>query len=366
MIPQNYIEPDIDFIRKIGKQSGASFKECMQCGACTVVCNLSTQENPFPRKEMIWTAWGLKEKLIGNPNLWLCHQCGDCSSYCPRGVDPANVLSSLRQINYEYYANPSFLARALNKIIFLPIVILFPAIIISIILFLAGTMQIPDGDVNYSLFFPHLHLNISFSIFVLLVAFGMVLSIKKFWSDIKNSMPGVRSYSLLKSFFFVIMIIFRHKQFSKCDTHKYHYWAHMAVFWGFILLIMVTLVAIANVLFFEYPMSIMHPAKITGNIAGVLLVVGISIMAYQRLINKKGTGKSTYFDWIFLVSLLLLTISGTITQLARFGNWSSAYHIYFFHLVCVWMVVIYAPYTKFGHIIYRIAAMTYAKSVGRL
>ena len=44
MTPQNYIEPDIEFIRKVGKQSGASFKECMQCGACTVVCNLSSQE----------------------------------------------------------------------------------------------------------------------------------------------------------------------------------------------------------------------------------------------------------------------------------------------------------------------------------
>jgi quinone-modifying oxidoreductase subunit QmoC len=78
---------------------------------------------------------------------------------------------------------------------------------------------------------------------------------------------------------------------------------------------------------------------------------------YFHLFRKKTLGDSNYTDWSFLVFLLLLGISGLLTEWARFGNWSAAYVIYFIHLVLVWMVIIYAPYTKFGHVIYRLAVL---------
>ena len=61
----------------------------------------------------------------------------------------------------------------------------------------------------------------------------------------------------------------------------------------------------------------------------------------------------------------LLTLSGTLVELARFGNWGLAYHLYFFHLVAVWFVIMYLPFTKLGHIFYRTAALLYARSIGR-
>ena len=68
---------------------------------------------------------------------------------------------------------------------------------------------------------------------------------------------------------------------------------------------------------------------------------------------------------LLLIAIGLLTLSGTLVELARFGNWSCAYYLYFFHLVAVWFVIMYLPFTKLGHIFYRTTALFYARSIGR-
>ena len=90
------IIPDIEFKKTLKKMSGAPLNECMQCGTCSVVCSLAPENKPFPRKEMILAGWGLKDRLLTDADIWLCHQCGDCSTHCPRGVRPADILAAMR------------------------------------------------------------------------------------------------------------------------------------------------------------------------------------------------------------------------------------------------------------------------------
>lgn len=356
-----HIKPDTSFIRQVKALSQAPLKECMQCGSCSVVCKLAPDDRPFPRKEMIWACWGLKEKLLGNPDLWLCHQCGDCTTTCPRGVQPSTVLSALRQINYLEYSTPPLLARWLSRPAFLPVVIALPAGIILLILWLTGTLSIPQGLVDYSRFFPHAVLNGSFSVLLLLSLGSFAIGFTRFIRDVKRNLPGKPSGLKLKGLLRVVEEVVLHRQFTQCGTQQLRTIAHLLIFFGFIILLAVTLVAIVNVLFFEYPMTLWHPAKIAGNLAGMMLTAGILIQIFQRLFKKPQVGQSTYSDWSFLIFLLLLTFTGLLTEWARFGNWTTAYHIYFIHLVMVWMVVIYAPYTKFGHFVYRLAVLLLLK-----
>lgn len=360
------ISPDIKFKKEIKKSSGSSLNECIQCGTCSAVCSLALIDRPFPRKEMIWAAWGLKDKLITNPDLWLCYQCGDCSTYCPRGVKPADVLSSIRQITYKQYARPAFLGILLSKPIWLPLAVLIPVIIISSILLLAGTFTIPEGPVNYSKFFPHAWLNGSFSILTLLVYGTAIVGLVKFYRDIKSGFPGVKSQmSFYKSLWQIKNELFFHSKFGNCQSQKSRRIAHILVFYGFLLLLIVTLYAILAVVIHKYPLSITNPFKILGNLASVMLIIGLSIFILRRLFNKDAIGKSNYSDWLLLISIFLLTISGTVVQFARFLNWELAYHFYFFHLVSVWFVIIYLPYTKFAHMVYRIVALSFVNSIGR-
>ena len=360
------IEPDIKFKEQLIQSSKSELNKCMQCGECSVVCSLAPEDRPFPRKEMIWCGWGLKDKLMGNPDIWLCHQCGDCSTHCPRGVKPADVIASLRQQTYLHYARPKFLGKLLAKPAFLPIALLIPLVIILGIIYAAGTLHIPEGDVNYSKFFPHAWLNTSFTLLTFLVIGTTVIGLRKFWADMKYFVPDMKNkMSFFKSLTLTLKEILSHNRFGKCDSSRVRRWAHMLIFYGFILLLIVTAFAIVATLTHKYPLAITNPFKLLGNLAALMLTVGCAIMIFQRIFNKDKSGSSNYTDWIFLIILLVLTFTGIILEFARFNNWNIAYYLYTFHLVLVWFLIIYLPYTKFGHMLYRTLAMVFCKMAGR-
>src|SRR6056297_2058508 len=120
-------EPDLEFIDEVVRLGGGSLKKCFQCSTCSVVCPISPDNKPFPRKEMIAASWGLRDRLTHNLDIWLCHQCGDCSTYCPRGAKPGDVLSAIRAYTIIQYAIPKSLGKAVNDPKKLPLLIAVPA-----------------------------------------------------------------------------------------------------------------------------------------------------------------------------------------------------------------------------------------------
>ncbi|MBT9448257.1 MAG: heterodisulfide reductase, partial [Desulfobacterales bacterium] len=120
-VTKGTVQPDLDFIRMLKKSGGDTLKKCMQCANCSVACPLAPDSRPFPRKEMIWAQWGLKDKLISNPDVWLCHQCNDCSVQCPRGAKPGDVLAAIRNMAIGEFAFMKPLAKIVRDKAKLPV-----------------------------------------------------------------------------------------------------------------------------------------------------------------------------------------------------------------------------------------------------
>ena len=147
------MEVDPKFAREIMALGGKDLKKCMQCANCSVVCPLSPEDDPFPRKEMIWAQWGLKERLLKDPNVWLCYNCADCSAYCPRDAKPGQVLNAIRARVISEFAWPKFIGKILNQPWGFPIfVIIVPAIILGALIAWANpgifTGTLPSGVVE--------------------------------------------------------------------------------------------------------------------------------------------------------------------------------------------------------------------------
>jgi len=151
------VQPDLEFIKAMKEAGGDTLKQCYQCATCSVACPLSSDSQPFPRKQMILAQWGLKDKLISDPNVYLCHQCGDCTDACPRGARPGDVLGAIRACAYRALAWPTALANLCSSVKNLPVLIGIPAVTIFIMWLISGGMHIPSGEqfarVGYTQFF---------------------------------------------------------------------------------------------------------------------------------------------------------------------------------------------------------------------
>jgi Fe-S oxidoreductase len=97
------VEPDIELVKELAHFGADTFSKCYQCATCSVSCSLSPDENPFPRKEMLWAKWGLKERLLEDVDIWTCYYCGSCSTHCPRKAEPGETMMALRRYLTSQY-----------------------------------------------------------------------------------------------------------------------------------------------------------------------------------------------------------------------------------------------------------------------
>ena len=75
---------------------------------------------------------------------------------------------------------------------------------------------------------------------------------------------------------------------------------------------------------------------------------------------------STYFDWAFVLTLLGVVLTGFLSEFLHYARLEphrlAAYYV---HLVLVFGLLMYLPYSKFAHMIYRTTALVYVEYSGR-
>jgi quinone-modifying oxidoreductase subunit QmoC len=389
MSDQYLVEPNLEFINEVVGLGGDTLKKCFQCATCSVACPIAPENSPFPRKEMIAASWGLKDKLVGSADIWLCHECGDCTALCPRGAKPGDVLSAIRSYAITDYAAFKPLAKAVTDRKKLVMLTAIPAVWFAVMAFITMFM----GDTMSKIFhFFGLHwvhetdAAIAHAKFVSswLVDFTFVpvftasivlmgLSLKKMLQDMHNNAllegkTAVKTFDLkeyLKTIPAVITKIAKHTQFNECGENKARGTAHMMVLFGFIGCFIATALAAPTLylLGIAGPYSQLAPIKWFGNIGGIFIVMGSALMIKERLAKAE---MSAYKDWYLLGLVIGLGASGLLTQMARLADMAFiAYLLYYVHLILIFHLFAYLPYSKIAHAVYRVAGMTYAEYAKR-
>lgn len=380
------VEPDLQFIEYLKSAGGDTMKKCFQCATCSVVCPLSADKKPFPRKEMIWAQWGLKDKLIADPDILLCHQCGDCTAYCPRGAKPGDVLGAIRAYAYTHYGFPSGLARLCSSAKNLPVLIAIPAIIIGIVWFLSGGMHIPEGAIDFGKFFGEGHVGpltqtvalidlmflpaVAFSLYA---AFRGVAAMWKAMSASLGTRPAYRPSvgQFIQQFLLPVAIeTVQHKRFNECGTNVNRVKGHLPLLLAFIGLFIVTNYSFVAkdivgtfVPSLHGPIGQLNPVKILANVSAIALIVGVGILwSNRKQMEAEGKASPTFYDWFLIWEIMAVGVTGLGAELARLlGLGVPAYLLYYLHLIAVMMLFLYMPYTKFAHMVYRTAAMAFER-----
>ncbi|NOX81290.1 MAG: heterodisulfide reductase [Deltaproteobacteria bacterium] len=385
------VQPDLDFIKDIKSAGGDTLKKCFQCATCSVVCPLSSDDNPFPRREMVFAQWGLKEKLVGDPNIMLCHQCGDCTAYCPRGAKPGDVLGAIRAYAYKYFGWPAGLAKLASSGKNMPILIGIPAVIIFVVWLISGGMTIPSAAEfardGYGHFFGHwdfrwLAKNVFFIDLIILPTVALSIyaayrGVSAMWQKMAEGAgvgealyrPSVTQF--IKELLWPSVVeIVQHTRFKKCVANADRLKGHLPLLLSFLALLFVTVYSAFTQDFLGIfipsmhgPLSMWNPVKILANVAAVALIIGVGILWGNRSrMEMDGQSTHTFYDWFLIWMIMGVGVTGLAAELLRLiGVASVGYVVYYLHLISVMMLFLYMPYTKFAHLVYRTFAMAFER-----
>jgi quinone-modifying oxidoreductase subunit QmoC len=349
---------------------------------------------------MLWTQWGLKDRVLRDPGIWLCYQCNDCSANCPRGANPGDVLAAVRSLAVEHFSAPSFVSRLFSDPRGLPVVFGITTAIMLVLVAILQGFDYPEGEIEYARFISHTAIYI---VAPSLVAYAVVVAgvgLLRYWKQLQitphealvtapdaaapepepgASEPaeppdgpgamaaGASENSLGSSLASTGGEIALHSSFRQCKTDKPRLWGHLGVFYGTPFLLLATsLAAIYSFTGAEVQRPASDPAKILGNLGAILIFAGLVVFAFNRVRAHKGSwGLGSYTDWFLLGMIMLLVVTGAFLEVARYADAANvAYSLYLVHLIFVFVAFAYAPHGKFAHVFYRAAALAFAKSRG--
>lgn len=90
-------ESNKDFIAKLEELSEENPFACYQCGKCSAGCPFADEMDSLPNQVIRRIQLGDKS-VLESDTIWLCASCLSCKVTCPKGIDLASLMESLREI----------------------------------------------------------------------------------------------------------------------------------------------------------------------------------------------------------------------------------------------------------------------------
>ena len=277
----------------------------------------------FPRKSMRYLQLGLESRLQGNLEPWLCYYCGECSDECPREAEPGETMMSMRRwltarydftgISGLFYRSPEGGAAGHRP---------------------GGAADrawgSPSSDCPRAVwtsttdpgaFLPAAKVHVFDWIMagVLVVLLG-INCVRMWWFTLGGADKEVRvpPGEYLKQLFLVPLHFFTQKRYSQCDRKRP--WAvHLVLMLSYLTMLIL-------IMFFLHRMQHGPADRLGGPRASATRPpLGLVVTTIYALVGRVRRTETHYkhsheTDWIFLILLLVVALTGIAQHLLHRGG----------------------------------------------
>jgi ferredoxin len=355
-----------ELVDELAAYGAEDVQKCFNCGNCTATCSLAEEHENFPRRSMRALQLGREDKLKGSLEPWLCYYCGECSTMCPRGASPGETMMSLRRwltSRYDFTGISRVFYRR-------PRVEVISVIIVALLVGLGFTLfGLANGDIHQyngpDAFLPASVIHIfDWVLAGILLAFLIPNMIRMWWFTIGRETTGrgtmrLSAGSYLKSVYQFPLHFITQKRYAQCERKRP--WAvHLALMLSYVTMLVLIM------FFLEYMWSgptIDWRVHVFGYLASAGLILATLWAIRGRLKKMDAQHQHSHeSDWIFLILLLVVALTGVLQHVLHRGGADVAANVaYVVHLMAVVpMLGLEVPFSKWSHMAYRPLAMYFA------
>ncbi len=371
----NYYQSDLKLMAEVRKYGKFDAEGCFNCGSCTLNCDLSQDQATFPRKSMRQVITGVKQALLQSVDPWVCHDCGDCSTACPRETKPQESMMTLRRYlvsAYDWTGIASVINRSKGWYIgSLSLVAVIVCLLIVLYHIYGAKMSLSELTTT-GLGVGHMFPMITYFTLVVILLPLLILITNAFrmYGMISSAdQSGRKSPSLPSRTATFLTHFFTYKKMAECPTGKSRWVEHLFIGIGCLMMLFVKVFALSWFQTDEVH-PIFHPQRWIGYLATFFLLYGTGSILIGRMKKEKEVYKSSELqDWTFLLLLFGTALSGIILHICRISGLELATcYTYAIHLIiAVPMLIIEMPFGKWTHMIYRpLAIALQSKKEGTL
>ena len=337
---------------------------CNACRYCEGYCAV------FPALEK-------RRRFTGGDVVYLANLCHDCRAcyyacmYAPPhefGVNLPQALAEVREQTYAQYALPRVVANLSRRNATIAVV----TAVISLIAFAivaqnnGGLGQARTGAGAFYAVIPYLWMMVP-ALLLSIYAVGVMLAgAFAFMRDAKSPLMKPANVGAIVSAFgesFTLRYL-RGGNAGGCyypteRTSNSRLVLHMLVFYGFVSATIATIAAfiLQDILDQYPPYPIFSMPVMFGSVGGIAMIVGATGLLYLKWHSDKAPAdrQTLILDSLFLISLGIVSITGMLLLILR--ETALMPTLLVIHLATVLALYVSAPYGKFAHFVYRVAAL---------
>ena len=372
---------DLNLITDLHKFGAADINACFSCGNCTAICPLADDDATFPRRVIRLAQVGLKDDLVGSKEIWTCYHCGMCTDRCPQQADPAEFMATARRFAIAHFDKTRLARTIYTKPVIGTIIMVLVALVFAAFFDAIGKRKSGDGGLLMFGLVPydivHLFGLILIIVTVVFAVFSAILLAHSIGTRekvrAKALFGGWKAFSRTwRSFWWAIGEFLGQRRYrNDCEDDqpveplwRRRWLIHLLTVWGFLGLLAATILDYGLETFgLKDPavtVPIWYPVRILGTVAGLALMYGVTLLWIRRAQRTRaGHEVSTVSDWLFLGMLWLIGLTGFIIEVAVYAQPNQGWGTWVFliHVAIAMELVLFLPFTKFAHVMYRPIAL---------